>query len=203
MDQVRIGRATVDFSSLIVEGDAGRYSMEPKVLDVLQVLVRNQGEVVSREALIDQVWGVGFGGDERLSRAISLLRKALGDTRGHHDHIETIAKRGYRLIAPVKGSTHGAVAAFDPPEHSIAVLPFVNMSVDPADETCADGMAEELINALSHVPELLVTGRTSSFAFKGHSKDIREIGGGAECRTCAGRLTAPGRREGSDNCPAD
>ncbi|GMN02578.1 winged helix-turn-helix domain-containing tetratricopeptide repeat protein [Erythrobacter sp. MTPC3] len=176
MDQVRVGRVTVDFSSLVVEGDAGRYSMEPKVLDVLQVLVRNHGEVVSRETLIDQVWGVGFGGDERLSRAISLLRKALGDTRGHHDHIETIAKRGYRLVAPVAGLAKVADAAFDPPEQSIAVLPFVNMSVDPADETCADGIAEELINALSHVPQLLVTGRTSSFAFNGHSKDIREIG---------------------------
>ena len=68
--------------------------MQAKVLDVLQVLVRNQGEVVSREALIDQVWGVGFGGDERLSRAISLLRKALGDTRGHHDHMRPSQSAG-------------------------------------------------------------------------------------------------------------
>src|SRR5205807_10417675 len=51
---------------------------------------------------------------------------------------------------------------------SIAVLPFVNMSADKNDEYLSDGMTEELLNALSRVRELRVTGRSSSFAFKGN-----------------------------------
>ena len=59
---------------------------------------------------------------------------------------------------------------------TIAVLPFVNMSADPENEYFSDGISEELLNALTKVDGLLVTSRTSSFAFKGQNKDIRKIG---------------------------
>jgi len=59
---------------------------------------------------------------------------------------------------------------------SIAVLPFVNMSADPENEYFSDGLAEELINALTKITDLHVVARTSSFAFKGEKVDIREIG---------------------------
>ena len=87
MKRIRIGSARVNFSSLVIDGEAGRYSVEPKVLKVLEALIENYGEVVSREELIDRVWGVSFGGDERLSRAISLLRKAFGDQRGDYQPV--------------------------------------------------------------------------------------------------------------------
>jgi serine/threonine protein kinase/Tfp pilus assembly protein PilF len=59
---------------------------------------------------------------------------------------------------------------------SVAVLPFANMSADPESEYFTDGMAEELINALSKIQALRVASRTSSFAFKGKNEDIGEIG---------------------------
>jgi len=59
---------------------------------------------------------------------------------------------------------------------SIAVLPFVNMSSDPENEYFSDGITEEILNALCKVDGLQVTARTSSFAFKGMNRDIREIG---------------------------
>ena len=59
---------------------------------------------------------------------------------------------------------------------SIAVLPFANMSADPEGEFFADGIAEEIINALSKIKALKVSSRTSSFTFKGKNEDIREIG---------------------------
>ncbi|MEZ0333010.1 MAG: protein kinase [Gemmatimonadales bacterium] len=59
---------------------------------------------------------------------------------------------------------------------SIAVLPFANLSPSPDNEYFADGMTDELINALAKVPGLHVVSRTSCFAFKGHSEDAREIG---------------------------
>jgi TolB-like protein/tetratricopeptide (TPR) repeat protein len=59
---------------------------------------------------------------------------------------------------------------------SIAVLPFVNMSSDREQEYFSDGLSEELLNELAHVPNLRVIGRTSSFAFKGKNEDLRTIG---------------------------
>jgi TolB-like protein len=61
-------------------------------------------------------------------------------------------------------------------EFSVAVLPFVNMSADTENEYFSDGITEEILNALSKVNGLLVTSRTSSFAFKGKNEDIRQIG---------------------------
>lgn len=68
-----------------------------------------------------------------------------------------------------------AATTFAPPPHSIAVLPFVNMSGDPQQEFFSDGLSEELLNALARVKQLQVAARTSSFAFKGEKHDIEEI----------------------------
>jgi TolB-like protein/Tfp pilus assembly protein PilF len=65
--------------------------------------------------------------------------------------------------------------AFVPPPHSIAVLPFVNMSGDKEQEYFSDGLTEELLNSLSHINELQVAARTSSFSFKGEKVDVETI----------------------------
>jgi adenylate cyclase len=62
------------------------------------------------------------------------------------------------------------------PEHSVAVLPFVNMSADKEQEYFSDGLAEELINLLARIPELRVPARTSSFSFRGRPVTAGEIG---------------------------
>lgn len=61
-------------------------------------------------------------------------------------------------------------------EQSIAVLPFVNMSSDPDQEYFSDGISEEILNVLTHIPNLKVAARTSSFQFKGQHQDISTIG---------------------------
>jgi TolB-like protein/tetratricopeptide (TPR) repeat protein len=65
--------------------------------------------------------------------------------------------------------------AFAPPPHSIAVLPFVNMSGDKEQEYFSDGLTEELLNSLTEVNELQVAARTSAFSFKGKDTDIGTI----------------------------
>jgi DNA-binding winged helix-turn-helix (wHTH) protein/TolB-like protein len=79
-------------------GPEGETGIEPKIMAVLCVLAADPGRVFTRAELIDQVWGTEFGTDESLTRAISHLRKALGDTRSEPLVIETIARRGYRLL---------------------------------------------------------------------------------------------------------
>jgi len=61
-------------------------------------------------------------------------------------------------------------------DKSIAVLPFVNMSDDPSQEYFSDGMSEEIITSLTHLKDLKVAGRTSSFRFKGKNVDLRQVG---------------------------
>jgi TolB-like protein/Tfp pilus assembly protein PilF len=65
--------------------------------------------------------------------------------------------------------------AFAPPQHSIAVLPFVNMSGDKEQEYFSDGLTEELLNSLAEINELQVAGHTSAFSFKGKDTDIGTI----------------------------
>jgi len=67
-------------------------------------------------------------------------------------------------------------AAADAGRRSIAVLPFLNMSVDPEQEYFSDGMAEELINLLAKIPQLQVTSRSSAFSFKGKDFTIAQVG---------------------------
>jgi TolB-like protein len=74
------------------------------------------------------------------------------------------------------GNTGVLVAEAETTEKSIAVLPFVNMSSDPEQDYFADGISEEILNALAGVSELKVAGRTSSFAFKGKNEDLLAIG---------------------------
>ncbi len=69
-----------------------------------------------------------------------------------------------------------AVVSSSEPQPSIAVLPFVNMSGDKEQEYFSDGLAEDIIDALTQVPGLRVMARTSAFAFRGKEQDIREIG---------------------------
>jgi serine/threonine-protein kinase len=80
-------------------------------------------------------------------------------------------------LAPMRGQLAPA------PEHSIAVLPFLNLSADPENGYFCDGMAEEILNALSAIPSLRVASRTSSFTFKGATEDIRAIGERLRVRT--------------------
>ncbi len=75
--------------------------LEPKAMEVLAYLARRPGEVVAREQLLAAVWAGVVVGDDVLTQAIIKLRKALDDDAHRPRYIETISKRGYRLIAPV------------------------------------------------------------------------------------------------------
>jgi TolB-like protein/Flp pilus assembly protein TadD len=96
------------------------------------------------------------------------------------DRFDTAAQFAQALklsgVATPPGATRVSAAAAPAATKSIAVLPFVNMSADPENEYFTDGIAEEIINALSKVQALRVASRTSSFAFKGKNQDIRKVG---------------------------
>ena len=73
--------------------------LEPRTASVLEVLIAHRGHVVSRDELFRTVWPNRYVVDEALTRCISQIRRAFGDTPPH-SYIETLHKRGYRLVAP-------------------------------------------------------------------------------------------------------
>lgn len=75
--------------------------LRPKAMDVLCLLAATPGDVVERDTILSEVWGRTAVTDEPLTATVGELRRVLGDRRGESRYIETIPKRGYRLIAPV------------------------------------------------------------------------------------------------------
>jgi Tol biopolymer transport system component/DNA-binding winged helix-turn-helix (wHTH) protein len=103
-DFLRVGDCVVDIPRREIRApqcDVPR-RITLKTLQVLLVLVSHQDRVVSREALLEWVWPDTMPTDDVLTQAITQLRKAFGDDRDAPKYLETIAKGGYRLVAPVE-----------------------------------------------------------------------------------------------------
>jgi adenylate cyclase len=130
-----------------------------------------------------RLWPGRTVAENNLHVHISALRKALGARGGGDSYVITVPGRGYRL-AHLNGSLPADSSAPPVARHpsmpdkpSIAVLPFTNLSADPEQEYFADGIANDLITALSRYPSLLVIARNSSFNYKGIDANVRRIGG--------------------------
>jgi DNA-binding winged helix-turn-helix (wHTH) protein/TolB-like protein/Tfp pilus assembly protein PilF len=102
--RLRVGEWLLDPATNEISRGSERVHLEPKAVDLLVALARRPNEVVSREELLSQVWAGVVVGDDVLTQAVIKLRKALGDASAEPAYIQTIPKRGYRLIAPVSGS---------------------------------------------------------------------------------------------------
>jgi serine/threonine protein kinase/tetratricopeptide (TPR) repeat protein len=97
-------------------------------------------------------------------------------SRDATDRFATTVEFARALVASHLSTPEGSLLGAGGGGKSIAVLPFTNMSADPEGDFFADGIADEIITALSKVKALRVVSRTSSFTFKGKNDDIREIG---------------------------
>src|SRR5713226_1876017 len=139
----------------------------PRAFDLLIALVERPGQLVTKEELLDCVWPNLVVEENNLQVQVSALRKILGQ-----EAIATIPGRGYRFTLTLTGNK---LAPVDQSAPSIAVLPFVNMSDDAANEYFADGIAEELLNVLSKIRGLRVASHTSAFSFKGGKVDIPTV----------------------------
>lgn len=95
------GRFRVNVAERVLLRDKDLVPLTPKVFEILLTLVENPGHVISKDDLMKRVWPDSFVEEGNLTQNISLLRKALGEGQNGHQYIETIARRGYRFIAPV------------------------------------------------------------------------------------------------------
>jgi len=204
------------------------HHLEPKVMDVFACLARRPNELITRDELLEAVWTGQVAADELLTRAVSELRRALGGAK----FIETVPKRGYRLMGDVLPLEHSktesseerarpaafpvgrkwayavagvvalamvmltadrffpdtarepvslgndcSVTAAAPStanvKHSIAVLPFENLSGDS--EHFVDGIHDDVIKTLARIGALKVTSRPSVMQYKGERKPLPVI----------------------------
>ena len=215
--------------------------LDPRTMQVLQFLAARAGEPVTQEDIERHVWADVVVGPNSVYQAIAQLRRSLGDDKRQPQYIETIPRKGYRLIGrvspvdaeaaskaepataaraesapldvpnvsppPPAAATSTSPAArwwrvglvallivagiaylllpqsvrsrldpTDPHQRSVAVLPLVDLSPEKSGDYLADGITEEILNSLAHMPELKVAARTSAFTFKGRNEDARAIG---------------------------
>src|SRR5262245_18953926 len=165
-------------------------SLEPQVFDLVVHLMENRDRVVSKEELIDKIWKGRRVAESTLTSRINAARKAVGDSGDAQALIRTVARKGFRFIANVRTGKEDVVTAKpsaalredmlqsvvplgDRP--GIAVLPFVNMSDNQAQDYFSDGISEDIITALSKLRWFFLIARNSSFLYKGRSAHINEI----------------------------
>jgi len=144
--------------------------------DILLALLEANGELVSKDTLLTRVWPGTAIEESSLHTQISALRKVLG---ADGTAILTVPGRGYRCIGLIEPLGVANQAAATPATRgdraAIAVLPFQNLSGDPEQGFFADGMAEELITALSRMRWLVVIARNSSFVFRDRDADVAAV----------------------------
>jgi len=178
---IRIADLRVDPTLDEICKDGRTIKLEPKAMRLLMCLAERAGEVVSIEQLLERVWKEVVVSQDSVYAAVAALRRTLGDDPRNPRYIANVVRRGYRLIAPVspwmeppvEPTAHAAPTLPDKP--SIVVLPFSNLSGDPAQEYFSAGITEDLITELSRWRLLAVRSRSASFRYHGVSVDIEQI----------------------------
>jgi len=173
---VTFGSYRFDLESGRLWSGAQELRLTPKASGVLKVLLLQAGKPVTKEEMFATVWSGTAVGDDALTSCIQELRRAFADDARQPRFIETRHRRGYRFVARISETQSEAAV---PPAHevpAIAVLPFADMSPDRDQDYLCEGLAEELINALTRIDGLRVASRTASFQFRSPGADIQVVG---------------------------
>ena len=174
---------TLDPERLELRRGGAPCDIEPQVFSLILHLIQERHRVVAKDDLINAVWGGNVISDSALNARISAARRVLGDDGKSQAVIRTFSRRGFRFVAEITADDAVAVPAAPldtsgkqrSPKPVIAVLPFNNLSADSEQQYFADGVSEDIITALTKHRWLLVIARNSTFAFRDHSTDMRQI----------------------------
>ena len=167
-------------------------AVEPQVFDLLVYLLTQRDHVVTKDDLIENIWGGRIVSESTLTSRINAARKAVGDSGKDQEVIRTIARKGFRFVGDVRvqGDCPAGIPApppkpaTEPPRAqllpldraAIAVLPFANMSGEAEQEYFSEGISEDIITALSKLRWFYVIARNSSFIYRGKSVHLKQIG---------------------------
>ncbi len=188
---LRIGPFEIDTERFELRRDGARVAVEPRTFDLIALLARHGGRTVTRDTIFRTIWGEQLVSDAALSSQVRAARRALGDDGAAQSLIATVHGRGFRLRAEVTTAPPPELSS-DPdplPAHpadpapqpaptefpTVAVLPCVNLDEDGRGAIVAQGLTEDLINALSKNRWLRVVSRNPAFALGRTMDDRAEI----------------------------
>ena len=179
----------IDPSKGEVRRDGQLVPAAPRVVSLLHLLAANADRMVTKDELVDKIWDGRVISDSAISTSVKEARRAIGDSGARQDLIRTLHGQGFRCVADVKilppvssllrtesealdqARNQGLIAG----KPSIAVLPFGKVAAEGEIDPLGDGLAAELISALSRLRFLSVTARGSSFRFRQSAPDFGAI----------------------------
>ena len=176
--QFRFAGHVLDVTRRELRRDGQPVSVEPQVFDLLVYLIRNRDRVVTKDDLLDSVWGGRVVSESTLTSRINAARKAVGDSGEAQRLIRTMPRKGLRFIAEVADGLPEELPTLTGVHNrpSIAVLPFDNLSGDRDQEYFADGIVAEITTGLSRIKWLFVISRSSTLMYKGKPIDVKTVG---------------------------
>ena len=176
--QFRFADHVLDVARRELRRSGESIALEPQVFDLLVHLIHNRDRVVTKDDLLNSVWGGRIVSESTLSSRINAARKAVGDSGEVQRLIRTLPRKGIRFVGDVTEAqpAEPPPANVAPDRPSIAVLPFDNLSGDREQDYFADGIVEEIITGLSRIKWLFVISRNSTFIYKGKPIDVKTVG---------------------------
>lgn len=195
----RLGDLELDTERFELRADGAAVAVEPQVLAVLQLLVEQRDRLVTKDMLIERVWGGRIVSEAAIASRIKSARAALGDDGTAQRMIRTVHGRGFRYVGEVAGEMAPATAApaphAAPARPALAVLPFGWIGAAGPHGIAAEAIPHELIAELARLRWLHVIARGSSFRLGAGSADVREVGARLGVGYCvSGTLEVQGPR---------
>lgn len=164
----KVGRWTVIADECRIRDTGVDLHLRPQLMDVLVLLAARAGSVVTKDDLLQYVWKREFVSESSLTRSIAELRALLGDTGSPPTIIETIPKRGYRLLAAVDPCRAAA-------KPCVAVLPFEHLCGPPEGDALVEGLVDAIITQLCRHRGLRAISRQSVLHLRGSQRAIGEV----------------------------
>lgn len=167
--------------------------LEPQVYALLALLIQNRDRLVSKDEIIDKVWGGRFISESAVSSRVKSLRQSLGDSGTEQRFIKTVHGRGFRFVADIKISKANVIAASDANQKSqvsgdsrpsIAILPFAVLGDPGPFASIGQALPHELIAELSRMRWLSIIARGSSFQFQPGNESAETISRVLAVRYC-------------------
>ena len=160
--------------------------LEPKAFDLLAFLVQHRDRVVSKDDLLQEVWGGRIVSESALTTRINAVRRALGDDGTAQRLVRTFTRKGIRFVGevteisdPATPAVAAATSIAQPlvaPRMSIVVMPFANLSSDPEQQYFAGGITEDLTTDLSRIRHSFVISRNTAFTYRNKPVETKQIG---------------------------
>lgn len=199
-NEISLGMAKLDtVTSRVFDNNGKELTLRHQSREVLSVLAKTPGEIVTRDALIADVWAGRSVAADSVAQCITEIRRVIGDQ--DKSVVETIPRQGYRLVlsdpevTPAKTPLlRGLITALvilasgflfaayfltrsDGPSLGpvVAVLPFEDFSAEQQQGFLSDAISENIITALARFPQVVVISRRSSHQFRGNNLGIAEI----------------------------